>query len=99
MTVLDGAGRAMRALQSGCGLTGGEIDGAWGPTTQAAATAIAADRDRLMRAADRMLDWAGSLPQFSGGSSEAGKISQRLAQPDRRAARVSQSAECSLNRW
>ena len=29
MTVLDGAGRAMRALQNACGLTGADIDGAW----------------------------------------------------------------------
>lgn len=57
MTVLDGAGRAMRALQSACGLTGGDIDGAWGRITLAAATATATDPDRLMRAADRMLDW------------------------------------------
>jgi lysozyme family protein len=59
MTVLDGAGRAMRALQNACGLTGTDIDGAWGPITLAAATATAKDKDadRLMRAADRMLDW------------------------------------------
>lgn len=57
MTVLDGSGRAMRALQSACGLTGGDIDGAWGRITLAAVTATAADPDRLMRAADRMLDW------------------------------------------
>jgi lysozyme family protein len=57
MTVLDGAGRAMRALQNACGLTGTDIDGAWGPITLAAATATAKDADRLMRAADRMLDW------------------------------------------
>jgi type VI secretion system secreted protein VgrG len=57
MTVLDGTGRAMRALQSACGLTGADIDGAWGPTTLKAATTTAEDPDRLMRAADRMLDW------------------------------------------
>lgn len=57
MTVLDGAGRAMRALQNACGLTGADIDGAWGPTTLGAATATAEDPARLMRAADRMLDW------------------------------------------
>jgi lysozyme family protein len=57
MTVLDGPGRAMRALQSACGLTGTEIDGAWGPTTLRAAKATAKERGRLMRAADRMLDW------------------------------------------
>ncbi len=57
MTVLDGSGRAMRALQSACGLTGSDVDGAWGPTTLGAATAAAKDHDRLMRAADRMLDW------------------------------------------
>jgi len=57
MTVLDGAGRAMRALQNACGLTGTDIDGGWGPITLAAATATAKDADRLMRAADRMLDW------------------------------------------
>jgi lysozyme family protein len=57
MTVLDGAGRVMRALQRACGLTGADIDGTWGPTTLGAATATAQERGRLMRAADRMLDW------------------------------------------
>ena len=56
MTILDGAGRAMRALQSACGLTGADVDGGWGPTTLAAASATAQDNARLMRAADRMLD-------------------------------------------
>ena len=57
MTILDGGGRAIRALQSASGLTGGDVDGAWGPTTLAAATTAASDRNRLMRTADRMLDW------------------------------------------
>lgn len=57
MTILDGRGRAMRALQSACGLTGTDVDGGWGPTTKQAATTTAQDADRLMRAADRMLDW------------------------------------------
>ena len=57
MTVLDGRGRAMRALQGACGLTGADIDGGWGPTTRKAASETAQDKDRLMRAADRMLDW------------------------------------------
>jgi lysozyme family protein len=57
MTVLDGRGRAMRALQGACGLTGTDIDGGWGPTTRKAARETAQDPDRLMRAADRMLDW------------------------------------------
>jgi lysozyme family protein len=57
MTVLDGGGRAMRALQGACGLTGADIDGAWGPTTRKAASDAAADPGRLLRSADRMLDW------------------------------------------
>jgi lysozyme family protein len=57
MTVLDGRGRAMRALQNACGLTGADIDGSWGPTTRKAAADSAEDADQLMRAADRMLDW------------------------------------------
>jgi type VI secretion system secreted protein VgrG len=57
MTILDGRGRAMRALQSACGLTGAAVDGGWGPTTLDAATKTAEDPDQLMRAADRMLDW------------------------------------------
>ena len=57
MTILDGRGRAMRALQSACGLTGADIDGSWGPTTRKAAAEAAGDEDRLMRSADRMLDW------------------------------------------
>jgi lysozyme family protein len=57
MTILDGSGRAVRALQSACGLTGSDIDGAWGPTTLGAATTTAKDPARLLRAADRMLDW------------------------------------------
>ncbi|MFN2541588.1 MAG: glycosyl hydrolase 108 family protein [Chthoniobacterales bacterium] len=57
MTILDGRGRAMRALQSACGLTGSDIDGSWGPTTRKAAAAAAEDEDRLLRTADRMLDW------------------------------------------
>ena len=47
----------MRALQSACGLTGADIDGSWGPTTRKAAAEAAEDEDRLMRSADRMLDW------------------------------------------
>ncbi len=56
MTVLDGRGRAMRALQGACGLTGADIDGGWGSITRKAATETAQDQNRLMRAADRMLD-------------------------------------------
>ncbi len=57
MTILDGSGRAMRALQSACGLTGSDVDGAWGPTTRSAALSAAKDSARLLRTADRMLDW------------------------------------------
>jgi lysozyme family protein len=57
MTILDGRGRAIRALQSACGLTGTAVDGGWGPNTLKVATEAAEDSDRLMRAADRMLDW------------------------------------------
>jgi lysozyme family protein len=57
MTILDGGGRAIRALQSASGLTGGDVDGGWGPKTLAAATDAAQDPARLIRTADRMLDW------------------------------------------
>jgi type VI secretion system secreted protein VgrG len=57
MTILDGPGRAIRALQTACGFTGDDVDGGWGPNTLAAATKTAEDPDQLMRAADRMLQW------------------------------------------
>ena len=57
MTILDGPGRAIRALQTACGFTGDDVDGGWGPNTLGAATKIAEDPDELMRAADRMLKW------------------------------------------
>ena len=52
MTVLDGPGRAMRALQSACGLTGAAVDGTWGLTTLGAAMA-AAPRTRAFNARGR----------------------------------------------
>lgn len=54
MTIFDGTGRAMTALQ---GAVGANVTGKWTDETFNRATALMANHESLPRAADRMLDW------------------------------------------